>query len=149
MVEDADEKSTVIRIGTANYEEGAKTSRPTEDYGGASVEERAEAMRRGMTDEDIAVRNRRPKLDENSIPRVNPQGRELRVINARETFVENDGANHYVPSSVDAPGPASSEAPKPGVLREAAKMTDRMLHKTNYDDPDYWGLAVEIGRAHV
>lgn len=141
MVEDADEKSTVIRIGTATYEEGAKTGRPTEDYGGASVEERAEAMRRGMTDEDVAVRNRKPQLDEDGIPRVNPQGRDLRIINARETFVENDGAKHYVPSSVDAPGPASSEAPKPGVLREAAKMTDRMLHKTNYDDPDYWGLA--------
>ncbi len=135
----ADEKDVATKA--ASYAPGARTGRPEAPYGGATVEERAQDMRRGMTDEDVAIRNRRPQLDEEGVPRVNPQGRPLRIIKKREVCVENDEARHYVPSSPDAPGPASAEPPKPGVLREAAKITDRMLHKTNYDDPDYWGLA--------
>ncbi|MGN0076388.1 MAG: hypothetical protein ACI38Z_05390, partial [Parafannyhessea sp.] len=137
--DNAGEKDVATKA--ASYAPGARTGRPEAPYGGATVEERAQDMRRGMTDEDVAVRNRLPKLDDDGVPSVNPQGRKLRIINRHEVFVENDEAKHYVPSSPDAPGPASGEAPKPGVLREGAKMTDRMLHKTNYDDPDYWGLA--------
>ncbi|MBE6470730.1 MAG: FAD-dependent oxidoreductase [Coriobacteriaceae bacterium] len=106
--------------------------RVSEPYGGASVDERKAAMRRGMSDEEIAARN--------VIPTRNSGGEPLRII-ADEVFSENDTFTHYKPASPDDPGPASAEPPKPGVLREAAKITDRLLHKTTYDDPDYWGLA--------
>lgn len=128
-------------ITTREDAPGNRTPRPTEPYGGATVEERAEAMRAGMSDDDIAVRNRRPTFDAQGIPCVNPQGRPLRVIGGREAFVENDEANHYLPPTPDAPGPASALPKKPGVLREARKITDRLLQPIGYDDPDYWGLA--------
>ena len=104
----------------------------TEPYGGATVEERKAAMRRGMSDEDIAARN--------VIPTKNAGGEPLRII-AAEEYSENDTCVHHKPEHPDDPGPASAAEPKPGVLREAAKITDRLLHKTSYDDPDYWGLA--------
>ncbi len=115
------------------------TPRPKRAYGGASVDERAEVMRAGLTDEEIAARN--------VIPTTNVAGGELRVI-AEEYFSENDTATYWNPedevsmkTSMGTPGPASTAEPKPAVLREAAKITDRLFHKTNYDDPDYWGLA--------
>lgn len=108
------------------------TGRPKSAYGGASVDERAEAMRSGMTDEELAARN--------VIPTTNVAGGELRII-AEEYFSENDTATHWTPATPDAPGPAATAEPKPSVLREGAKITDRLLHKTTYDDPDYWGLA--------
>ncbi|MDO4401289.1 MAG: pyridine nucleotide-disulfide oxidoreductase, partial [Coriobacteriia bacterium] len=103
-----------------------------EPYGGASVYERKAAMRRGMSDEEIAARN--------VIPTRNSGGEPLRIL-ADEIYSENDTYTPYKPASPDDPGPASHAEKKPGVLREAAKITDRLLHKTNYDDPDYWGLA--------
>ena len=50
--------------------------RVTEPYGGATVEERKAAMRRGMSDEDIAARN--------VIPTKNAGGEPLRIIAAEE-----------------------------------------------------------------
>ncbi len=109
-----------------------KTGRPAAPYGGVTVEDRAEAMRGTLTDEEVAARN--------VLPTTNPVGEPHRQL-AEECMVENAEANHYYPKTPDAPGPASSQPLKPGVLREAAKITDRLGHKTNQDDPDYWGLA--------
>ncbi len=108
------------------------TGRPEDPYGGASVDERAAAMRGDMTDEEIAVRNKIPTTVSNGDP--------IRQI-AEEYFSENDDVTHYKPENPNDPGPASKAESKPAVLREAAKITDRLMHKTNYDDPDYWGLA--------
>ena len=114
-----------------------KTGRPQRAYGGASVDERAEAMRAGLTDEEIAARN--------VIPTTTPNGEPFRMI-AEEYFSENDTATHWKPATPDEPGPAASEPLKPGVLREGVKITDRIpiklhLHKATQDDPEYWGLA--------
>ena len=109
-----------------------KTPRPERPYGGASVDERAAMMRGDLTDDELAVRN--------AIPLTNPAGGPHRVI-AEERFVENDEATHYCPSDPDEPGPASREAFKAGVAREAQKITDRVGHKVTREDPDYWGLA--------
>ena len=114
-----------------------KTGRPQRAYGGASVDERAEAMRAGLTDEEIAARN--------VIPTATPNGEPFRMI-AEEYFSENDTATHWKPATPDEPGPAASEPLKPGVLREGVKITDRIpiklhLHKATQDDPEYWGLA--------
>ena len=90
------------------------TGRPTRAYGGASVEERAEAMRAGLTDEEIAARN--------VIPDTAPNGDPHRVI-AEEYYSENDTATHWNPegevsmkTSMGTPGPASAAEPKPAVL---------------------------------
>ena len=45
-----------------------KTGRPQEAYGGASVEERAEVMRAGVTDEEITARNVIPTSCSNGQP---------------------------------------------------------------------------------
>ena len=113
------------------------TGRPVSSFGGASVDERAETMRRGLTDEDLEARN--------VIPTATPNGEPHRMI-AEEYFSENDAATHWKPATPDEPGPAAHEPLKPGVLREGAKITDRIpiklhLHKTTQDDPEYWGLA--------
>ncbi len=113
------------------------TGRPGSSFGGASVDERAEAMRRGLTDEDLEARN--------VIPTATPNGEPHRMI-AEEYFSENDAATHWKPATPDEPGPAAHEPLKPGVLREGAKITDRIpiklhLHKTTPEDPEYWGLA--------
>ena len=108
-----------------------KTPRPERPYGGAGVDERAATMRGDLTDDELAVRN--------AIPLTNPAGGPHRVI-AEERFVENDEATHYRPSDPDEPGPASREAFKAGVAREAQKITDRVGHKVTREDPDYWGL---------
>lgn len=89
-------------------------------------------MRGSLTDEEIAQRNQ--------IPATNPAGEPHRVI-AQEYFSEKDTYTTWAPAYPDEPGPAASEPVKPGVLREAAKITDRIGHKTTTDDPDYWGLA--------
>ena len=117
--------------------ERGKTERPTRAYGGVSVDERAEAMRAGLTDEEIAARN--------VIPTTTPDGKPHRII-AEEYFSENDTATHWKPATPDEPGPAAHETLKPGVLREGVKITDRIpvklhLHKVTADDPEYWGLA--------
>ena len=122
------------------------TGRPTEPYGGASIEERVEAMRAGMTDEEVAARN--------VIPTAAPNGEPLRVI-AEEYYSENDTATHWRPEgdtgthmkeAMAKPGPASSAPIKPGVMREGKKITDRIpvklgLEKMTADSPDYWGIA--------
>ena len=114
---------------------GAKTGRPQRDYGGASVEERAEVMRSQLTDEEIAKRN--------VIPTTNTGGEELRII-ADEYFSENDTATHWKPAT---PNEAPDQGPlKPGVLREGKKITDRIpvklgMEKLDATKPDYWGLA--------
>lgn len=113
------------------------TGRPQEPYGGASVDERAEAMRGDMTDEQIAKRN--------TIPTTNPDGKPLRII-AEEYFSENDTATHWKPETPDDPGPAASEPFKEGVMREGARITNRIpiklgLKKATTSDPEYWGLA--------
>ncbi len=114
-----------------------KTGRPQRAYGGASVDERAEAMRAGLTDEEVAARN--------VIPTTTPNGEPFRMI-AEEYFSENDTATHWKPATPDEPGPAASEPLKPGVLREGVKITDRIpiklhLRKATEKDPEYWGLA--------
>ena len=113
------------------------TGRPQRAYGGASVDERAEVMRQGLTDEEIAARN--------VIPTTAPDGTPHRII-AEEYFSENDTATHWKPTSPDEPGPSASEPLKPGVLREGKKITDRIpiklgLEKLTANNPDYWGLA--------
>ena len=113
------------------------TGRPKEPYGGASVEERAQAMRGDLTDEEIAARN--------VIPETNPAGGPHRIL-AEEHYTENADVVHYKPETPDAPGPAASEPLKPGVLREGKKITDRIpvklgLEKLTPEGPDYWGLA--------
>ena len=47
-----------------------KTGRPTRAYGGASVDERAKAMRAGLTDEEVAARNVIPTTTPNEIGRA-------------------------------------------------------------------------------
>ena len=111
------------------------TGRPERPYGGASVEERAEAMRGDLSDEEIAARN--------VIPTTAPNGDD-HVIIAEEYFSENDTATHWKPAAPDDPGPAAREPLKPGVLKEARKITDRIGHKAQQDDPDYWGLAAAM-----
>ncbi len=103
-----------------------------EPYGGATVAERKAAMRRGMTDEDIAARN--------VIPATAPNGEPHRII-AEELYSENDTFTHYKPAVPDSPGPAAFREFKPGVRDEAQKITDRIGVKVTKDDPDYWGLA--------
>ncbi len=120
-----------------NRTDEKKTERPQRAFGGASVDDRAEAMRAGLTDEDIAARN--------VIPTTTPNGEPHHII-AEEYFSENDTATHWKPATPDDPGPAACEPLKPGVLREGAKITDRIpiklhLHKTTPEDPEYWGLA--------
>ena len=115
--------------GCAMAERGLEEIRP---YGGATAEERAAAMGARLSADEIAARN--------VYPATAPNGDPHRVI-ATEYYLENDAVVHYKPRDPNDPGPASSTKPKPGVLREAAKITDRLLHKTTYDDPDYWGLA--------
>ena len=120
-----------------NRTDEKKTERPQRAFGGASVDDRAKAMRAGLTDEDIAARN--------VIPTTTPNGEPHHII-AEEYFSENDTATHWKPASPDDPGPAAYESLKPGVLREGAKITDRIpiklhLHKTTPEDPEYWGLA--------
>ncbi len=96
-----------------------------------SVDLNENPMRGTLTDEEIAARN--------VIPTTNAAGEPLRVI-AQEYFSEKETFTTWV-SEPDQPGPAASEPLKPGVLREAAKITDRIGNKTTVDDPDYWGLA--------
>ena len=120
-----------------NRTDEKKTERPQRAFGGASVDDRAKAMRAGLTDEDIAARN--------VIPTTTPNGEPHHII-AEEYFSENDTATHWKPATPDDPGPAAYESLKPGVLREGAKITDRIpiklhLHKTTPEDPEYWGLA--------
>ena len=111
--------------------------RPTQAFGGASIEERANTMRSGLTDEEIAARN--------VIPSTNPAGGEHRVL-VEEYYSENDTATHYKPETPDAPGPAATQPLKPGVLREGKKITDRIPIKLGLEEltpnmPEYWGLA--------
>ncbi len=95
-----------------------------------------ESMRGDMTDDEIAARN--------VIPTTAPDGTPHRII-AEEYMTENEDATHYKPASPDDPGPAAALPLKPGVLREAKKITDRIpvklgLHKLTAEDPEYWGL---------
>ena len=109
-----------------------KVTRP---YGGATVEERRAAMGARLTEDEIAARNVLPDGV------TNPHnGEPLRVI-APEHFTENDAVVHYKPADPNEPGPASHEPLKPGVLKTAQKVTNRLLVKIGQDDPDYWGLA--------
>ena len=101
------------------------TGRPREPYGGASVDERAQAMRGDLTDAEVAARN--------VIPETAPNGDPHRVI-AEEYYSENDTATHWRPAGtvregMNTPGPASAEEPKPGVLREVKKITDRITNE--------------------
>ena len=89
-------------------------------------------MRGSLTDEQIARRN--------VIPTNNPAGEPHRIL-AEEYFSEVDTFTKWVPSDPDQPGPAASAPLKPGVLREAQKISDRIGNKTKPTDPDYWGLA--------
>ena len=104
----------------------------TEPYGGSTVNERKAAMRRGLSDEEVAARN--------VIPTSEPNGQPLRIL-AEEVYSENDTFVPYRPAQPNDPGPASREPLKPGVLREGQKITDRIGVKVTVDDPDYWGLA--------
>ncbi len=90
-----------------------------------------ESMRGDMTDAEIAQRN--------EIPTTNSGGEPIRVIadyyqSEVDTFVPYDRPRH-------AAGPAAEEPLKPGVQREAQKITDRIGHKVTAESPDYWGLA--------
>ncbi|MDO4798510.1 MAG: hypothetical protein Q4A01_10905, partial [Coriobacteriales bacterium] len=76
-----------------------------------------ESMRGDMTDDEIAARNQ--------IPTTAPDGTPHRII-AEEYMTENEDATHYKPASPDDPGPAAALPLKPGVLREAKKITDRI-----------------------
>ena len=89
-------------------------------------------MRGSLTDEQIARRN--------VIPTNNPAGEPHRIL-AEEYFSEVDTFTKWVPSDPDQPGPAASAPLKPGVLREAQKISDRIGNKTKPTDPDDWGLA--------
>ena len=60
----------------------------TEPYGGSTVEERKAAMKRGLTPDEIDVRN--------VIPSSNPAGEPHRVI-VEEVYSENDTFVHYKP----------------------------------------------------
>ena len=104
----------------------------TEPYGGSTVDERKAAMRRGLSDEEVAARN--------VIPTSEPNGQPLRIL-AEEMYSENDTFVPYRPAQPNDPGPASREPLKPGVLREGQKITDRIGVKVTANDPDYWGLA--------
>ncbi len=104
----------------------------TEPYGGSTVNERKAAMRRGLSDEEVAARN--------VIPTSEPNGQPLRIL-AEEMYSENDTFVPYSPAQPNDPGPASREPLKPGVLREGQKITDRIGVKVTANDPDYWGLA--------
>ena len=75
-----------------NRTDEKKTERPQRAFGGASVDERAEAMRAGLTDEDIAARN--------VIPTTTPNGEPHHII-AEEYFSENDTATHWKPTTPD------------------------------------------------
>ena len=116
---------------TKKADNGTMT-RVHEPYGGSTVDERKEAMLRGMSEHERAERN--------TIPTTAPNGDAHRVI-AEERYSENDTFTHYKPAQVDDPGPASHEPLKPGVLREGQKITDRIGVKVSPNDPDYWGLA--------
>jgi len=107
-------------------------TRIAEPYGGSTVKQRKDAMLRGIGDEERVERNR--------IPDRAPNGDPHRII-AEEAFSENDTFVHYCPGAPDAPGPASREPLRPGVLREGQKITDRIGVKVTPEDPDYWGLA--------
>lgn len=103
-----------------------------EPFGGSTVEERKDAMRRGLTEEDIAERN--------TLPKTSPSGEAHRII-AQELYSENDTFTPYHPDDPNAPGPASEEPIKPTVLAEGQKITDRIGVKVKPTDPEYWGLA--------
>ena len=105
----------------------------TRPYGGATVEERKEAMSFNISDEERARRNEVPTD-------TNPHtGESLRVI-AEEYFSENDTATHWKPKNPDDAPPASGPF-IPGVLETAQKVTNRLMVKITPQDPDYWGLA--------
>ena len=89
-------------------------------------------MRGTLTDEEIAARN--------VIPATNPAGEPHRIL-AEEYMSEVDTFTTWVHDDRDEPGPAAGELLKPGVLREAHKISDRVGNKTKPTDPDYWGLA--------
>ena len=123
------------QVAVNDHTNGAKTGRPQRDYGGASVDERAEVMRAQLTDDEVAARN--------VIPTTNAVGGEIRII-AEEYFSENDTATHWKPESPN--DPTEQGALKPGVLREGKKITDRIpvklgMEKLDASKPDYWGLA--------
>ena len=101
-------------------------------FGGATVEERKQAMTGELTAEEIAARN--------SIPTTTPSGEPHRVI-APELYSENDSFTSYRPAEPNNPGPAATEPLKPTVLSEAQKITDRIGVKVKPTDPEYWGLA--------
>ena len=101
-------------------------------YGGVKVEDRKAAMKAGLSDEEIAKRN--------VIPTTAPNGQPLRIL-ADEYFSDIDSVNHYKPAAPNDPGPASKQPVKPGVLKLAAKVTDRIGVKETPAEPDYWGLA--------
>ena len=101
-------------------------------YGGVKVEDRKEAMKAGLSAEDIAKRN--------TIPTTAPDGKPLRSL-APEYYSECDTTTHYKPENPNDPGPASASPLKPGVLKLAAKITDRIGVKETPNEPDYWGLA--------
>ncbi len=103
-----------------------------EPFGGSTVEERKIAMRRGLTDAEIAERN--------IIPKTAPSGEPHRII-AEELYSENDTFTPYHPEEPNAAGPAASEPLKPTVLAEGQKITDRIGVKVAPTDPEYWGLA--------
>ena len=104
----------------------------SEPYGGSTVEERKAAMSRGLTAQDIEIRN--------VVPASNPKGEPHRML-AEEVYSENDTFVPYRPAQPNDPGPASYEPLKPGVLKEGQKITDRIGVKVTQNDPDYWGLA--------
>ncbi len=104
----------------------------TRSFGGATVEERKEAMGRELDASERARRNR--------IPETNPAGGPHRII-AEELYSENDTFVPYHLADPNQPGPAASEPLKPAVLKEGQKITDRLGVKVKPDDPDYWGLA--------
>lgn len=103
-----------------------------EPFGGSTVEERKGAMRRGLSEDEIAARN--------TLPQTAPSGEPHRII-AEELYSENDTFVPYRPAEPNAPGPASAEPLKPTVLAEGQKITDRIGVKVKPTDPEYWGLA--------
>lgn len=116
----------------AKKADNGQLTKVTRPYGGSTVSERKDAMRRSLSKEEIAKRN--------EIPTTNPAGGPHRII-AEELYSENDTFVPYRPSESNEPGPAANEPFKPGVLHEGQKITDRIGVKTTKDDPDYWGLA--------
>lgn len=83
-----------------------------ESFGGSTVEQRKDAMKRGLTAEEIAKRN--------TLPTTTPSGKPHRII-ADELYSENDTFIPYQPEEPNAPGPASTEPLKPTVLSEVQR----------------------------